>query len=117
MLQHALTEEQSEDPFEPPGLTEEDVLEWVFLLDALNFCFWSDEETKFTVKYGGKKWTGYRALCAGLSRAVQVSFNVELVGSLYLWLFIGRERNVVGLNNLYKLYSLVSTVPLQSISL
>ncbi len=60
------------DPFEPHGLTQEEVLEWLFLVDTLNFCFWSDETVKFTVTFAGKEWTGYRAMCAALARAVQV---------------------------------------------
>ena len=57
------------DPLEPPGLSNEEVLEWVFVVDILNFCFWSDEETLFTVRHLGKEWTGYRSLCAALARA------------------------------------------------
>ena len=56
------------DPLEPPGLSNEEVLEWVFVVDVLNFCFWSDEETLFTVRHLGKEWTGYRSLCAALAR-------------------------------------------------
>ena len=57
------------DPLEPPGLSEEEVLEWLFVIDVLNFCFWSDELTLYTVKYLGMEWTGYRSLCAALARA------------------------------------------------
>lgn len=60
------------DIFEPKDLNEKEVLEWLFLLDTLNFCFWSDtQEDLFTVHYLGKSWTGYRAMCAALSRAVK----------------------------------------------
>ena len=57
------------DPLEPPGLSDEEVLEWLFLVDVLNFCFWSDEPTLFSVRYLGMEWTGYRSLCAALARA------------------------------------------------
>lgn len=43
---------------------------WIFLIDTLNFCFWSesdDEEKKWTVD--GQ--TGYFALCAAIKRAVR----------------------------------------------
>ena len=57
------------DPLEPPHLSEEEILEWLFLVDVLNFCFWSDEPTLFTVNHLGMDWTGYRSLCAALARA------------------------------------------------
>ena len=57
------------DPLEPPGLSNEEVLEWLFVVDVLNFCFWSDEPTLFTVWHLGHKWTGYRSMCAALARA------------------------------------------------
>lgn len=57
--------------FEPPGLSPSEILEWTFLLDTLNFCFWSDEATLFTCSYAGKRWTGYWSLCAALLKAVE----------------------------------------------
>ena len=57
------------DPLEPPGLTNDEILEWLFIVDVLNFCFWSDEPTLFTVKHFGRDWTGYRSMCAALARA------------------------------------------------
>ena len=45
----------------------------IFLLDTLNFCFWADIDQKLPrVKYRGSEWTGYRSLCAALTRAVEV---------------------------------------------
>lgn len=55
---------------EPPDLSPTEALEWIFLLDTLNFCFWSDEPTLFTVSHAGRSWTGYQSLCAALARAV-----------------------------------------------
>ena len=57
------------DPLEPPGLSNDEILEWLFLVDVLNFCFWSDEPTLFTVRHLGRDWTGYRSMCAALARA------------------------------------------------
>jgi hypothetical protein len=57
------------DPLEPPGLSNDELLEWLFVVDVLNFCFWSDEPTLFTVKHLGKDWTGYRSMCAALAKA------------------------------------------------
>ena len=48
----------------------------IFLIDTLNFCFWSDVGTEpFTVSYLGKKWTGSRSLSAALARAVKVTLE------------------------------------------
>lgn len=64
-------EEEATTTLEPPNLTPTELLEWVFLLDTLNFCFWSDESILFTVSYAGTRWTGYRSLCAALVKAVE----------------------------------------------
>ena len=63
--------EETMPTLEPPGLSPKEILEWTFLLDTLNFCFWSDKATLFTFSYGGEKWTGYRSLCAALTKAVE----------------------------------------------
>ena len=44
----------------------------LFLVDTVNFCFWSDSDVLFTVDYDGKLWTGYRALRAAFLRAMEV---------------------------------------------
>lgn len=56
---------------EPPNLTPTELLEWIFLLDTLNFCFWSDEPTLFTFSCKDVHWTGYRSLVAALTKAVE----------------------------------------------
>jgi Queuosine salvage protein len=46
---------------------------WIFVLDALNFCFWSedpDPEERWRVEYEGELYDGYWALAAALRRAV-----------------------------------------------
>ena len=47
----------------------------LFLVDTMNFCFWSDEPTLFTVEYQERRWTGYRAMVAALSKAVEARRN------------------------------------------
>lgn len=43
------------------------------LLDALNFCFWSDPgEARWTLTYDGAELDGYWALAASLKRAIEV---------------------------------------------
>ena len=60
------------DALEPAGLSDEQALQWAFLLDTLNFCFWSDGGELFGVSLHGKLWTGYHSLCAALCRTVEV---------------------------------------------
>lgn len=66
-----LPDQETTPTFEPPGLSPSEILEWTFLLDTLNFCFWSDEATLFTSSHAGKQWTGYWSLCAALLKAVE----------------------------------------------
>lgn len=80
------------DPLEPPGLNKEEVLEWLFLLDTLNFCFWSDSPALFTVRHQDRLWTGFRSMCAALARAVQAGLPVyrpSVYGSMTLEQFRG----------------------------
>ena len=41
-------------------------------MDTMNFCFWSDEPSLFTVQYRDQEWTGYRAMVAAITKAVEV---------------------------------------------
>ena len=46
---------------------------WVFVLDALNFCFWSpgpNATPRWRVRYAGRSYDGYWALVAALRRAM-----------------------------------------------
>lgn len=46
---------------------------WVLVLDALNFCFWSDDpdpDRRWRVAFQGQIYNGYQALAAALTRAV-----------------------------------------------
>uniref|UniRef100_A0A224XFE1 Queuosine 5'-phosphate N-glycosylase/hydrolase n=1 Tax=Panstrongylus lignarius TaxID=156445 RepID=A0A224XFE1_9HEMI len=55
----------------PPNLSENDEVNWIFLLDALNFCFWTKkDDEKFSVELKDKTFTGYFALCAALHKAL-----------------------------------------------
>lgn len=46
-------------------------IDWIFLVDALNFSFWSAEGgEKYTVSYKGDNHTGYWSLCAAVNRAL-----------------------------------------------
>ena len=52
-----------------PQPDSDDGAQWVFLIDCLNFSFWTDSEEKFQLLYKGKNYTGYFALCAAIIRA------------------------------------------------
>jgi hypothetical protein len=53
---------------------------WVFVLDALNFCFWSDNadaNDRWRVEWRGETVDGYWALAAALSRAMEEGFPLD----------------------------------------
>ena len=47
-------------------------VDFIFTMDLLNFCFWSEDtpDERFSVEYRGKTWTGYWSLVAALQRAL-----------------------------------------------
>jgi hypothetical protein len=66
------------DPYDPTDLNNKRVLDWIFLISALNFSFWSEKEG--TPDRYGVEWrrgwgkdermvhTGYWSLVAALDR-------------------------------------------------
>ncbi|CAN7992103.1 unnamed protein product [Ixodes hexagonus] len=60
-------------PLHPKAL-DSSTAQWIFLVDSLNFCFWSQSsEEKCEVEFDGKRHTGYWSLCAAVNRAIQAS--------------------------------------------
>ena len=56
-----------------PKAKDESTVDFVFLMDLLNFSFWSDVEVsgqRFAVDYRGKRWTGYWSMVAAIQRAL-----------------------------------------------
>lgn len=56
-----------------PKPTDANALNWIFLIDTLNFCFWSSDDKK--------KWTvdghvGYFGLCAAIKRALKNKIEI-----------------------------------------
>ena len=52
----------------------------IFLVDTLNFSFWSDDgDKKFAVTYNNKQYAGYWSLCAAVNRALDVSASKAIV--------------------------------------
>ncbi len=57
-----------------PKEKNESTVDFIFLMDLLNFSFWSDNlhsEQAFAVEYQGRRWTGYWSLVAALQRALK----------------------------------------------
>lgn len=55
-----------------PKAKDEATLNFIFLMDLLNFSFWSEraESERFAISYRDKRWTGYWSLVAALQRAL-----------------------------------------------
>ncbi|KAF2804849.1 uncharacterized protein BDZ99DRAFT_490963 [Mytilinidion resinicola] len=55
-----------------PKSKDEATVNFIFIMDLLNFSFWSEKnaEERFTVEYKEKRWTGYWSLVAALQRAL-----------------------------------------------
>ncbi|KAL8657568.1 MAG: hypothetical protein Q9226_001778 [Calogaya cf. arnoldii] len=63
----------SEHSLHPKG-KDEATVNFIFLMDLLNFCFWSDSSDprqRFAVGYQGQRWTGYWSLVAAIHRALE----------------------------------------------
>ncbi|XP_013108245.2 queuosine 5'-phosphate N-glycosylase/hydrolase [Stomoxys calcitrans] len=56
-----------------PKPTDAFAAEWIFVVDTLNFCFWTP--TDYT-KYKVDGYTGYFALCAAINRAMKDGLDI-----------------------------------------
>ncbi|XP_017475364.1 PREDICTED: UPF0553 protein C9orf64 [Rhagoletis zephyria] len=56
-----------------PKATDPHAAEWIFVVDTLNFCFWTP--TDYT-KYKVNGYTGYFALCAAINRAIAEGIDI-----------------------------------------
>ncbi|KAL8861728.1 MAG: hypothetical protein Q9178_001929 [Gyalolechia marmorata] len=57
-----------------PKEKDEATVNFIFLMDLLNFCFWSktsDPQQRFAIEYHGQRWTGYWSLVAAIHRALE----------------------------------------------
>ncbi|KAI8577001.1 hypothetical protein K450DRAFT_274173 [Umbelopsis ramanniana AG] len=68
-----------------PKVANESAINWIFLVDLLNFSFWSERDpddksvpnpARYAVEYQGVKYTGYWALCACINRACQEGYPI-----------------------------------------
>jgi hypothetical protein len=55
-----------------PKTKDEGTVAFIFLMDLLNFSFWSEkpESDRFAVSYRDRRWTGYWSLVASIQRAL-----------------------------------------------
>ena len=56
-----------------PKTKDESTVDFIFLMDLINFSFWSDLDDsgqQFSIEYKGEKWTGYWSLVAAIQRAL-----------------------------------------------
>ncbi|KAJ2687782.1 hypothetical protein IWW39_002662 [Coemansia spiralis] len=55
-----------------PSIADAHAVEWIFLVDALNFSFWCDQppSRQYSVTLDGKTYRGYWTLCAAVNRAL-----------------------------------------------
>jgi hypothetical protein len=70
------TEVWSQHDFHPSpaqGFSDVDMVNFIFIMDLLNFSFWSElpEDQRFQVEYQSGRWTGYKSLIACLRRGLE----------------------------------------------
>ncbi|KAI5806737.1 hypothetical protein DFH27DRAFT_549786 [Peziza echinospora] len=80
---HYSTEIWSEQELHPKA-KDEDTLNFIFLMDLLNFSFWSElpQDKRFSIEYRGKRWTGYSSLVAVIQRALDEGIPITCP---YFW--------------------------------
>lgn len=61
-----------------PKAEDKNALNWIFLVDTLNFCFWTPG--KSDIKYKVEGHSGYFALCAAVNRAIRENVDVTNPG-------------------------------------
>ncbi|KAJ2823280.1 hypothetical protein GGI24_003717, partial [Coemansia furcata] len=61
-----------------PSIADAQAIEWIFLVDALNFSFWSDQDRsrQYSVTLDGKTYQGYWTLCAAVNRALAAGIPI-----------------------------------------
>ncbi|KAI7860625.1 hypothetical protein BDC45DRAFT_492409 [Circinella umbellata] len=76
---HYSTKTWNEHELQPKTL-DGSTVDWIFLVDILNFSFWSDLDTldtckphpeRYTIQFHDKRYTGYWSLCAAINRALE----------------------------------------------
>lgn len=80
LVQQWVHQENAHTPVTPPTWYDryhffdgtERTVNWILVLDAVNFCFWSErDQPRWCVEYKGEHLNGYLAEAAALTRAVE----------------------------------------------
>ncbi|KAF7732775.1 hypothetical protein EC973_000048 [Apophysomyces ossiformis] len=68
-----------------PKTADRSTVDWIFLIDLLNFSFWSNLDVqdratphpdRYAIQYGNAYYTGYGSLCAAIRRALDQGIPV-----------------------------------------
>lgn len=70
-------------PLHPKKPLSASTVDWIFLIDTLNFSFWSEPDKYYKVSYHNETYTGYWSLCAAINRAIEVFRSVLFVPLFY----------------------------------
>jgi len=60
----------------PQGQPTASTIDWIFMIDLLNFSFWLEDGTSVPIEYKGERYTGYFTLCACINRALEQGIPV-----------------------------------------
>ncbi|KAL9053780.1 MAG: hypothetical protein Q9162_004578 [Coniocarpon cinnabarinum] len=58
------------------SMTDSEIVKFIFVMDLLNFSFWSEDDEGFWVEWEGRRWSGYWSLVACLRRAKEEGMDV-----------------------------------------
>ena len=80
-----------------PKVMNKQTVDWIFVVDSLNFSFWLPGEKQFQLKYEGIVYEDYEALCAAINRALKVRCYLTLyiiMDLMQLWSVLTYLRNI-----------------------
>ena len=58
-----------------PKTQDASTVDWIFLVDLLNFSFWSSRGRVYTVTYKNVSYQGYWTLCACMNRGIYLKIH------------------------------------------
>lgn len=64
----------SEAPFNFSHFSDEEKLHFIFIFNALSFCYWG--EPKWTIDFNGQSYDGAWGMIVALGRAIQEGYNI-----------------------------------------
>eukprot|EP00055_Hartaetosiga_balthica_P013752 m.72013 g.72013 ORF g.72013 m.72013 type:complete len:360 (+) comp8365_c0_seq15:302-1381(+) len=60
-----------------PSTPCEDDVDWLFVIDTLNFSFWAEDDAQYAIQYKDRTWTGYWSLVAAINRAIEEGVDMR----------------------------------------